>query len=62
MSIVLIRVINPQSFHWTMDVHVPWTLLASIALALLASAALTARVAGRAAASRSAVRAVSEDW
>jgi putative ABC transport system permease protein len=62
VSLVLIHVINPQSFHWTMDVHVPWTLLAAIGAALLACAAITARVAGRAAASRSAVRAVSEDW
>lgn len=62
VSIVLIRVINPQSFHWTMDIHVPWALLAAIGAALLACAAITARVAGRAAASRSAVRAVSDDW
>ncbi len=62
VSLVLIRVINPQSFHWTMDVHVPWALLAAIGVALLACAAVTARVAGRAAAGGSAVRAVSEDW
>ncbi len=62
VSLVLIRVINPQSFHWTMDVHVPWALLAAIGAALLLCAAVTARVAGRAAASGSAVRAVSEDW
>jgi putative ABC transport system permease protein len=62
VSLVLVRVVNPQSFHWTMDFDVPWPLLAIVAAALLACAAATARVAGRAAASRSAVRAVSEDW
>ncbi len=28
ISLILIYVVNRQSFHWTMDVHVPWMLLA----------------------------------
>jgi putative ABC transport system permease protein len=62
VALVLIHVVNPQSFHWTMDLHLPVALLASIALALLACAALSARVAGRAAAASPALLAVREDW
>ena len=62
MSQVLIHVVNPQSFHWTMDTRPPWGLLASVIVLLVASAAGTARLAGRRAVSGDAVRAVREDW
>lgn len=62
ISQILIHVINPQSFNWTMTTKVPWTLLLSVAVALIVTAAGTAVVAGRRAVSRDAVRAVSEDW
>jgi len=62
MAQVLIHVINPQSFHWTMDTRLPWGLLASLAAAIIIAAALTARLAGRRALSTSAVQAVREDW
>ncbi|MDP3659809.1 FtsX-like permease family protein [Phenylobacterium sp.] len=62
MSQVLIHVVNPQSFHWTMQTRVPWGLLAGFAAALIACAAATALVAGRRAVSRDAVQAVREDW
>lgn len=62
MSQVLIHVVNPQSFHWTMETRLPWTLLASVVVALIASAAGTALLAGRRALSIDAVRAVREDW
>jgi putative ABC transport system permease protein len=62
MSQVLIHVVNPQSFHWTMETKLPWALLASVAVALVASAAGTALLAGRRALSSDAVRAVREDW
>ena len=62
VALVLIHVVNPQSFHWTMELHVPAGLIAGLVAALLATAALTALVAGRRAASVDAVRAVSEDW
>ncbi|MGI4847519.1 MAG: ABC transporter permease, partial [Janthinobacterium lividum] len=61
ISLILVFVVNPQSFHWTMQLHVPWGLLATVALALLASASLTALLAGRHAVAGSAVRAVRED-
>lgn len=62
ISLILVHVVNPQSFHWTMQLHIPWQLLASVAGALLASATLTAVAAGRHAVAGSAVRAVREDW
>lgn len=59
---VLIHVVNPQSFHWTMTTRWPWALLAGVAAALVASATATATIAGRSAVSADAVRAVREDW
>lgn len=62
VSVVLVHVVNPQSFHWTMDLEVPlWRLLA-LSVAVVASGTLTAWVAGRAAAGSDAVMAVKEDW
>jgi putative ABC transport system permease protein len=62
ISLILVFIVNPQSFHWTMSLHMPWLLLASMACALLVSAALTALVSGRYAVSRNAVHAIREDW
>jgi putative ABC transport system permease protein len=62
ISQILIHVINPQSFNWTMTTRIPWALLASVGLALVVTSAGTAVIAGRRAVSRDAVRAVSEDW
>lgn len=61
-GLILIKVVNPQSFHWTMQVHLPFALLAAIIVAMLAASAGTAVLAGRAALSVSALRAVREDW
>ncbi|WP_342114645.1 ABC transporter permease [Pseudoduganella sp. OTU4001] len=62
ISLVLVHVINPQSFHWTMQMHYPWPLLATVAAALLLSATVTALLAGRQALSAGPIRAVREDW
>jgi len=62
MSQVLIHVVNPQSFHWTMETKLPWALLALVTGALVAASAGTAMLAGRRALSQDAVRAVREDW
>ena len=62
MSQVLIHVVNPQSFHWTMETRLPLGLFASLAIALVAAGAGTAVLAGRRALSADAVRAVREDW
>ena len=62
VSIVLVYVVNPQSFHWTMDLNVPGWRLLGLSLAVVASGTVTAWLAGRAAAGRDAVMAVKEDW
>lgn len=62
VSLILIDVINPQSFHWTMDVYAPWALLSTVALLLMLAAVGTAVLAGRQAMHRSAIAAVREDW
>ena len=61
-SQVLIHVVNPQSFHWTMDTYVPWRTLGAVGLALIGAAAGTAAFAGRRALGHDAVMAVREDW
>lgn len=62
MGQVLIQVVNPQSFHWTMDTRWPLSLFAALWIGLVLASALTAVVAGRSALSSDAVRAVREDW
>jgi len=62
MSQVLIKVVNPQSFHWTMETRLPWSLFASLAVVLVSASAGAAVLAGRSALSAGAVRAVREDW
>jgi putative ABC transport system permease protein len=62
LSLILIHVVNRQSFHWSMDLHVPWLLLATLAGVLVAAAALTAVLSGRQALGDNVLRAVREDW
>ncbi|MBG6071248.1 MULTISPECIES: FtsX-like permease family protein [unclassified Polaromonas] len=62
VSTVLVFVVNPQSFHWTMDLQVPWARLLLLCAAVVAAGTLTAWLAGRSAAGRDAVLAVKEDW
>jgi putative ABC transport system permease protein len=62
ISLILIHVVNRQSFHWSMDLSVPWAGLALFALALLALALVTTLVAAREAMSEAAVRVVKDDW
>jgi putative ABC transport system permease protein len=62
ISLVLIDVVNRQSFHWGMELNVPWSALASSAVVVLALSTLTAIASGRQAMSRRAVLVVKEDW
>ena len=62
IGLVLIEVVNRQSFHWSMDLHVPWASLALFATGLILLAALAAVLAGRQAMRQDAVLAVREDW
>ena len=62
ISLILIYVVNRQSFHWSMDLSAPVGLLAGLSAALIAAAALIAVVSGRQAMGGEVVRAVREDW
>jgi putative ABC transport system permease protein len=62
MSLILIFVVNRQSFHWSMDLRVPWGPLLALAVALLTLATATTLVSARSAMSGNVVRAVKEDW
>jgi putative ABC transport system permease protein len=62
ISLVLIHVVNRQSFNWSMDLHPPYSFLLSISIALVFLAAGTAWLSGREATGIGPVRAVREDW
>ncbi|MCC9595949.1 FtsX-like permease family protein [Rubrivivax sp. JA1055] len=62
VSAVLVFVVNPQSFHWTMELVVPTARLAALAAAVFAAGIATAAFSARSAAGRSAVMSVKEDW
>ncbi|MSQ70667.1 MAG: FtsX-like permease family protein [Betaproteobacteria bacterium] len=62
ISLVLIHVVNRQSFHWSMEVHMPWAGLAAFVTVMLVLSTLTAVASGRQAMGGDAVRAVKEDW
>ncbi|TMH29180.1 MAG: FtsX-like permease family protein [Betaproteobacteria bacterium] len=62
VSVVLVDVVNPQSFHWTMDLLLPWARLLALCSAVMLAGTLTAWLAARSAASRDMALAVKEDW
>jgi len=62
LSLVLVYVINRQSFNWSIDLTMPVWQLALLSVTLIGAAAVTAIWSGRAAVSQDAVRAVREDW
>ncbi len=62
ISLVLVGVVNPQSFHWTMDMSVPWARLALLAGATWLAGLATAAFSARGAAALPALRAVRQDW
>jgi putative ABC transport system permease protein len=62
ISLILVFIVNPQSFHWSMELHMPWLGLAVVALALLLSAGATALLAGLRAVSVDVLHSVREDW
>jgi putative ABC transport system permease protein len=62
VSAVLVHVVNPQSFHWTMELLLPWGRLIALCAAMAAAGTLTAWWAGRAAGAKQAALAVKEDW
>jgi putative ABC transport system permease protein len=62
ISLVLVYVVNRQSFHWSMELHPPYALLFALASILVVLAVATAVVSGREAMGMGPVRAVREDW
>ncbi len=62
VSVVLVHVVNPQSFHWTMDLLLPWGRLAALCGATVLAGTVTAWLAARSAAGADAILAVKEDW
>jgi putative ABC transport system permease protein len=62
VSLVLIYVVNRQSFNWSIDLHPPFVLLGSLIAILVVLAVLTAVLSGREAMGMGPVRAVREDW
>ena len=61
ISVILVHVVNPQSFHWTMDIVWPWARMAALAGAVLAAGVATAAFSARLAWSRPALLAVREE-
>jgi putative ABC transport system permease protein len=62
VSVVLVHVVNPQSFHWTMDLLLPWGRLALLCSAVMLAGTATAWLSARSAAGRQMALAVKEDW
>jgi putative ABC transport system permease protein len=61
IALILIFVVNRQSFHWSMELHMPWVAMGVLALVLVGLTSLSAVLSGRVAMSRQAVLAVKED-
>ena len=62
ISVILVHVVNRQSFSWGMELHAPYGLLALLVVILVALSIATAILSGREAMGMGAVRAVREDW
>jgi putative ABC transport system permease protein len=62
ISLVLVYVVNRQSFNWSIDLHPPYLLLAAFVGTLLVLAVITAVLSAREAMGMGPVRAVREDW
>jgi putative ABC transport system permease protein len=62
ISLILVYVVNRQSFGWSMELHPPYVFLLALTAVLVALSVVTAIVAGREAMGIGPVRAVREDW
>jgi putative ABC transport system permease protein len=61
ISLILVYIVNPQSFHWRIQMNVPWGLLLGSAVVLWLAATVSALLSGRQAISTDAIRAVHEE-
>ena len=62
ISLVLVYVVNRQSFNWSIELHAPLVTLGALVLVLLTLAIVTAILSAREAMGMGPVRAVREDW
>jgi putative ABC transport system permease protein len=61
IALILIFVVNRQSFHWSMELHMPWLTLAILSIVLVTLTAISATISGRYAMSRQVVTTVKDD-
>jgi putative ABC transport system permease protein len=62
LSAVLVWVVNPQSFHWSMDMSLPWPRLLALLGAVFAAGLAASMLAAWRATGADVVQAVKEDW
>ena len=62
ISLILVYVVNRQSFGWSMELHPPYAFLLFLTVVLVGLAVVTAILSGREAMGIGPVRAVREDW
>jgi len=62
ISLILVHVVNRQSFNWSMEMHPPFAFLSLLTITLITLAVATAILSGREAMGMDPVRAVREDW
>lgn len=61
ISLVLVHVVNRQSFHWSLEVHWPIATLVALVAAIVAACAIGARVSAAIAVRHEAILAVKDD-
>ncbi|MCV2368935.1 FtsX-like permease family protein [Roseateles oligotrophus] len=62
LSAILVWVVNPQSFHWSMDISLPWPRLFALLGAVFLAGLSAAMLAAWRATGADVVQAVKEDW
>lgn len=62
IGLVLIHVINRQSFHWGMELHMPWLPMLLLFVVTIACAAITAVISARSFMRIDVASTVREDW
>ncbi len=62
IGLILVEVVNRQSFHWSMEMHAPWGSLLALTGTMCLLAMVTGYLGGRGVARAEVVRAASEDW
>ena len=62
LSLVLVYVVNRQSFHWSIDLYLPGWRLGALCAALIGAACLASVAGAQSALDVAVLRAVREDW